>query len=151
MKPDDYLNSIAGRVIKTAQGTWAFLPNPLPPKLAWSSLLVSDHSEAERGLARLAQAGRDFPHSHILTPSFVRSEAASSSRIEGTRATLEDLYSIVFWLGIPMIQLIHSWLEFRMKKIRQERRIFVYLQAGLQRCPGFERAGYRADRRGQRD
>jgi len=92
MKPNDYLKSAAGRLIKTSQGTWAFLPNPLPPDLAWSSSLVLLHSEAERELARLALAGRDFPHPHILTRPFVRKEAVISSRIEGTRATLEDLY-----------------------------------------------------------
>ena len=51
------------------------------------------HSEAERELARLAVSGGDFPHPHILARSFVRNEAVTSSRIEGTRATLEDLYA----------------------------------------------------------
>lgn len=93
MKPIDYLNSAAGQLIKISQGYWAFLPDPLPPKLAWSSSLVSLLSEAERELARLALPGKDFPYPHILTRPFVRNEAVISSRIEGTRATLEDLYS----------------------------------------------------------
>jgi len=93
MKPSDYINSTAGKLIKTSQGYLAFLPNPLPPELAWSSLLVSLLSEAERELAKLALAGKGFPHPHILTRSFIRHEAVISSRIEGTRATLEDLYS----------------------------------------------------------
>ena len=92
MKPNDYLNSAADRLIKTSQGYWAYLPNPLPPELTWSSSLVSLLSEAERELARLALAGRDFPHPHVLTRPFVLNEAVISSRIEGTRATLEDLY-----------------------------------------------------------
>ncbi len=61
--------------------------------LTWSGALVTLHSEAERELARLAQAGDDFPHPHILTRPFIRNEAVISSRIEGTQATLEDLYS----------------------------------------------------------
>jgi Fic family protein len=93
MNPNDFLESAPGRVIKTNQGYWAFVPNRLPPELAWPAALVTLHSEADRELARLSQAGRDFPHPHILTRPFIRNEAAISSRIEGTQSTLEDLYS----------------------------------------------------------
>lgn len=93
MNPKDFLESAPGHPIKTARGYWAFLVNPLPPELTWSGALVTLHSEAERELARLALAGGDFPHPHILSRSFVRNEAVISSRIEGTRATLEDLYA----------------------------------------------------------
>jgi Fic family protein len=93
MHPKDFLKSAPGRLIKTSQGYWAFIANPLPPELTWSAILVSLHSEAERELARLALAGRDFPHPHILARSFIRNEAVISSHIEGTRATLEDLYA----------------------------------------------------------
>jgi len=93
MNPKDFLESAPGRPIKTVRGYWAFLVKPLPPELTWSGALVTLHSEAERELARLALAGGDFPHPHILARSFVRNEAVVSSRIEGTRATLEDLYA----------------------------------------------------------
>lgn len=93
MNPKDFLESAPGRPIQTAKGYWAFLVNPLPPELTWSGALVTLHSEAERELARLALAGGDFPHPHILARSFVRNEAVVSSRIEGTQATLEDLYA----------------------------------------------------------
>jgi len=93
MNPNDFLKSVPGRLIKTSQGYWTFIPNPLPPQLAWSGALVTLHSEAERELARLALAGRDFPHPHILMRPFIRNEAVISSRIEGTQATLDDLYS----------------------------------------------------------
>ncbi len=92
MNPSDFLKSAPGRPVKTSRGYWAFLVNPLPPELAWSDVLVTLHSEAERELARLALAGSDFPHSHILARPFIRNEAVISSRIEGTRATLDDLY-----------------------------------------------------------
>jgi Fic family protein len=93
MNPNDFLKSAPGRLSKTRQGYWTFLPNPLPPKLAWAGALVSLHSEAERELVRLALEGRDFPHPQILVRPFIRAEAVLSSRIEGTQATLEDLYS----------------------------------------------------------
>lgn len=93
MRPNDFLHSAPGRLVKTRQGYWAFYANPLPPELAWSDALVSLHSEAERELTCLGLAGRDFPHPHILRRPFVRNEAVISSRIEGTHATLEDLYA----------------------------------------------------------
>ena len=93
MDPKDFLQSAPGRLVRTSQGYWSFLVNPLPPELAWSGALVTLHSEAERELARLALAGGDFPHPYIMTRPFIRNEAVISSRIEGTQATLEDLYS----------------------------------------------------------
>ncbi len=93
MNPKDFLESAPGRPINTVGGYWAFIVNPLPPGLTWSGALVTLHSEAERELARLALAGGDFPHPHILARSFIRNEAVVSSRIEGTQATLEDLYA----------------------------------------------------------
>jgi len=93
MNPNDFLQSAPGRLVKTSQGYWTFLVNPLPPELAWSGALVTLHSEAERELARLALSGKDFPHPHILTRPFIRNEAVISSRIEGTQATLADLYA----------------------------------------------------------
>lgn len=93
MNPNNFLKSAPGRTIKTAKGYWAFFVNPLPPELVWSGALVTLHSEAERELARLALAGGDFPNPYILARSFIRNEAVISSRIEGTRATLEDLYA----------------------------------------------------------
>jgi Fic family protein len=93
MNPNDFLKSAPGHPVKTSQGYWAFLVNPLPPQLVWSDSLVTLHSDAERELARLALAGSDFPHSHILVRPFIRNEAVISSRIEGTQATLDDLYS----------------------------------------------------------
>jgi Fic family protein len=93
MHPKDFLKSAPGRLIKASQGYWAFIPNPLPPEFAWSAILVNLHSEAERELARLALAGRDFPDPHILVRPFIRNEAVISSRIEGTQSTLEDIYA----------------------------------------------------------
>ncbi|MFZ2098266.1 MAG: Fic family protein [Anaerolineales bacterium] len=93
MKTDAFLKSAPGKLIRTSRGYWTFVPNPLPPKISWSAKLVSLHSEAEGELARLSQAGKDFPQPYILTRPFTRYEAVISSRIEGTRATLEDVYA----------------------------------------------------------
>ena len=42
-------------------------------------------------IGRLAGEGRRFPNPHLFNRSFVRREAVLSSRIEGTRTTLEEL------------------------------------------------------------
>ena len=83
----------AGKLIKTAQGYWAFVPNHLPPKLELSWKFVNQISEADRRLSELAGAARTLPNPHLLIEPFTRREAVLSSRIEGTVASLSDLMS----------------------------------------------------------
>lgn len=92
MKPQDFSAPSAGNVIRNPKGYWAFIPAPLPPALNWVANLVSLAAEAERTLAELSTVGQSFPAPHILVRSFIRQEAVMSSRIEGTRATLDDIY-----------------------------------------------------------
>ena len=56
------------------------------------SSLVYRLDEASRAVATLAGAGETIPNPHLLTQPFVRREAVLSSRIEGTQASLSDLY-----------------------------------------------------------
>ncbi|MDQ3757396.1 MAG: Fic family protein [Actinomycetota bacterium] len=49
-------------------------------------------SEADRALGRLAGAGRLLPNPHILVRPYVAREALASSRIEGTQASLSDIF-----------------------------------------------------------
>jgi Fic family protein len=93
MNPKDFSSQEAGKVILTPKGFWAFLPNPLPPNISWSVSLVSTLSEAERDLSRLAALVSTFPFPQLLIQPFIRNEAVISSRIEGTRASLVDLYT----------------------------------------------------------
>lgn len=93
MDPKDFRSQDAGKTILTPTGFWAFLPNPLPPNITWSLSLVSTLTEAERDLSRLAVMVSVFPFSRLLIQPFIRSEAVISSRIEGTHASLVDLYT----------------------------------------------------------
>lgn len=70
----------------------AFVPNPLPPTIELSWDLVGEISAAERGLSELAGIARTLPNPHLLIRSFIGREAVSSSRIEGTHASLSDLF-----------------------------------------------------------
>ena len=77
--------------MRAAGGYTAFLPDPLPPDITWTPVLVRALSDADRLIGRLAgEAGR-LPNPHLLIRPFVRREAVLSSRIEGTQATLGEL------------------------------------------------------------
>jgi len=92
MNYQSFQNSPAGRLSKTIQGYYAFIPNPLPPVLNWNESLVNSLSEADRAVGKLAGLSRDLPNPHLLIRPFMHSEAVLSSRIEGTQATISDVY-----------------------------------------------------------
>ena len=82
---------IPGRKVRCPENYTAFIPDPLPPKISWSSGLVRALSDADRTLGQLAGEGGGLPNPHLLIRPFVRREAVLSSRIEGTQATLGEL------------------------------------------------------------
>ena len=93
MRKEDFSSEASGRLVSIGKGLWAFVPDPLPPELAYGSRLVRTLSEADRALGELAGLGRTLPNPYLLTQPFLRREAVLSSRIEGTRASLVDLYA----------------------------------------------------------
>lgn len=96
MNPDLFKDSPSGRVIQVGQGEiayWSFVPNPLPPMLAFDSALIRLLSDADRALGELAGLGRALPNPHLLINPFIRREAVLSSRIEGTQTDLAELYA----------------------------------------------------------
>ncbi len=96
MNPDLFRNSPAGRLVRVGEGQtayWAFVPQPLPPKLNWNDALVRHLSDADRALGELAGLGRTMPNPHLLIAPFTRREAVLSSRIEGTQTDIADLYA----------------------------------------------------------
>jgi len=82
-----------GRLIRCAGGYRAYLPAPLPPRIAWDDGLIVALSSADRAAGRLAGEGRRVSNPHLLIRSFIRREAVLSSRIEGTQATLGELFA----------------------------------------------------------
>jgi len=89
-------SSPSGRLITVGKGEGAyraFMPDPLPPQLSVDWDLARSLSEADRALSELAGVGRTLPNPHLLIGPFVRREAVLSSRIEGTRADIADLYA----------------------------------------------------------
>ena len=93
MDPKNYQNSSAGKPVQHPNGYWYFLPADLPPVLNWSPTLVSTLAEAERNLAKLASLGSSPTNLNWIVQLFIRLEAVVSTGLEGTRASLSDLYA----------------------------------------------------------
>lgn len=74
-------------------GCHAFLPAPLPRELTLDGQTQLVLSSADLAVGRLAGAGRLLPNPAILIAPFVNREALESSRIEGTQASLSEVYS----------------------------------------------------------
>jgi Fic family protein len=95
MNPEAFKNSTAGKCIRTITRPpyWAYVPNPLPPKITADWELVNLLSKADSKIEELSSAGRLLPNVHLLIrPLLVRREAVTSSRIENTQSGLEDLF-----------------------------------------------------------
>ena len=95
MNPETFKNSTAGKCIRTITRPpyWAYVPNPLPPKIIVDWELVNLLSKADRKLEELSGTGQLLPNPHLLIrPLLIRRESVTSSRIENTQSGLEDLF-----------------------------------------------------------
>jgi Fic family protein len=52
-------------------------------------------SDADAALGRLAGSGRLLPNPHLLVNAYITREAVSSSRIEGTQASVTEVFDAV--------------------------------------------------------
>jgi len=96
MDIEKFRKSSSGKIIKAGQGDtayWSYIPNPLPPELAFDHELIRALSDADRSLGELAGLGRAMPNPHLLIRPFIHREAVLSSRIEGTQADIAELYA----------------------------------------------------------
>lgn len=96
----------AGRYIRQPTGYRAFIPTPLPPKPPLHIDTEMQHllSEADRALGRLEGSIQTLPNPNLFVFMYVRKEAALSSQIEGTQASISDLLKAeaeVFSAGAP--------------------------------------------------
>lgn len=75
-------------------GYKAFLPTPLPPNppIKIEGELQNLLSNADMSLARLDGLGHILPNASLFIAMYVKKEALLSSQIEGTQASLEDLF-----------------------------------------------------------
>src|SRR4030042_574575 len=85
-------HSPTGRLVRTPQGYQAFVPAPLPRSVDLDTGLVYLLSEADRALGTLDGIGRTLLNPYLLISPLLSREAVVSSRIEGTQASLSDLF-----------------------------------------------------------
>lgn len=91
METAEFASVMPGSFKRILEGTPAFIPAALPPRLRWDAALARAISSADRALGELAGMGRQVENPHLLIGSFITREAVLSSRIEGTQASLSDV------------------------------------------------------------
>ncbi|NCU33201.1 MAG: Fic family protein, partial [Candidatus Moranbacteria bacterium] len=81
-----------GQNIEQKQGFKAFTPNPFPPKegFLFEPKISKKNNEATRLLGKLDGITKLLPDSDFFILMYLRKDAASSSQIEGTMATMID-------------------------------------------------------------
>jgi Fic family protein len=104
------------QIVRGVEGHDACVPRNLPPELPMDAPLISALSAADRALGRLAGVAINLPNPRLLIRSFISREAVLSSRIEGTRTTLSDLFLFEVTPG----------LEERVPDVRE---VFNYIRA----------------------
>jgi Fic family protein len=94
MDPDRTPDTVFGRVRRTGgnHGYIAYYPRSIPRQVPISPENLLRIADAEAALGRLAGAGRILPHPHLLVRPYLRREAVASTRIEGTQASLLDVF-----------------------------------------------------------
>jgi len=86
----DFEHGPAGRLIATVHGAKAFVPNPLPPTLDYGRIALNLAS-AMAAMGELRGACRRLPNPYILIRPLQRLEAQTSSAMEGTCSTVDEL------------------------------------------------------------
>jgi Fic family protein len=91
---DRYLDTEFGAARRTGgrHGYVAYYPKRIPRRLSVSDANLLLLADAEAALGRLAGAGRLLPVPHLLVRPYLRREAVASTRIEGTQASLVELF-----------------------------------------------------------
>lgn len=94
MRSEEFAGSPRGELVPTGEGAGAFVASPLPDSVKLSPDVVYQLDEASRAVALLAGIGETLPNPRLLIQPFLRREAVLSSRIEGTQASLSDVYEL---------------------------------------------------------
>lgn len=69
----------------------AFIPNDLPPDIDYGEI-IGLTTEAHTQLGILSGLGESIPNPDLLIAPYVRTEAVLSSKIEGTQASIVDIF-----------------------------------------------------------
>lgn len=72
----------------------AYFPAPIPRSLDLPPSTIRHLADAEASLGRLAGVGQLVPNPYLLIRPYLLREALSSTRIEGTQASLADVFEV---------------------------------------------------------
>ncbi len=147
MELSAFQNATSGRMLRVpGQTYWAYHPAPLPPALTWTTELVVTLSQADSALGELKGLAHSLANPRLLIAPFIRREAVLSSRIEGTQASLSDLYAyeatqLAFFKHPEDVQEVHNYvsaLEYGLERLqtfpislRLIRELHAHLMSGV--------------------
>ena len=81
-----------GRATRKGASFWYFEPEPIPRRLQLSEETIMALSAADTALGRLSSAGKYLRDPAVFVRPYVTREAVASSRIEGTEASMSDVF-----------------------------------------------------------
>ncbi len=90
MNPADFIAPSTGKLVSTIARQNAFVPAPLPPSLDLGTIALS-LGKAMQAIGELKGACRRFQNPYILVRPLQRQEALTSSAMEGTYTTADNL------------------------------------------------------------
>jgi Fic family protein len=90
----DYASTPFGEPRRTVgrHGYVAYFPAPIPRTIELPASTIRLLADAEASLGRLAGVGQLVPNPHLLIRPYLLREALASTRIEGTQASLADVF-----------------------------------------------------------
>lgn len=96
MERTDYASTPFGKPRRTLgrHGYVAYFPEPIPRAIELPTPTVRLLADAEASLGKLAGVGQLVPNPHLLIRPYLLREALSSARIEGTQASLADVFEV---------------------------------------------------------
>lgn len=96
MRIEDYASTTFGRPRRTPgrHGYVAYFPAPIPRSIVLPPETIRLLADAEAALGTLSGVGQLLPNPHLLIRPYLLREALSSTRIEGTQASLFDVLDV---------------------------------------------------------
>ncbi|HEY5260767.1 MAG TPA: Fic/DOC family N-terminal domain-containing protein, partial [Solirubrobacteraceae bacterium] len=94
MDATSYASTLFGEPRRTLgrHGYTAYYPAPIPRAMELPTTTIRLLADAEASLGRLAGVGQLLPNPHLLIRPYLMREAIASTRIEGTQASLADVF-----------------------------------------------------------
>lgn len=92
MKEKDFSRRFPGKLATIGGGLCAFVPDALPSRVDFLGSVKKDNEGALIALGKLGAIIPTLPNPELLTQPFMRREAVLSSKIEGTRTGVGQLY-----------------------------------------------------------